>query len=45
VNNAADDEPVLRAALAQRQIAVTSCRRVLPGIEDVFVSVVSGAQR
>jgi len=45
VLDAADDEPALLAALSQRRIAVTSCRRVLPGIEDVFVSVVSGAQR
>ncbi|MFB3881259.1 MAG: ABC transporter ATP-binding protein [Armatimonadota bacterium] len=45
VPNADHDEPALLAALSQRGIAVTSSRRAVPGIEDVFVSVVSGAER
>ncbi len=45
VAEAARDEPVLMAALASRQVMVRSLRRAAPGLEDVFVSVVSGAQR
>ncbi len=42
VRQAEPDEPALLAALGAREIRVTSSRRAAPGLEDVFVSLVSG---
>ncbi len=45
VENAVVTEPAIASALAAQQVTLTSSRRVAPGLEDVFVSVVSEAQR
>jgi len=42
VRQAEPDEPALLAALGARGIRVTSSRPTAPGLEDVFVSLVSG---
>lgn len=41
VADAAKDELLLTAALEERQIVTTSARRVMPGLEDVFISLVT----
>jgi len=41
VRDAASDEPALMQALAQAGVNVTSSRRAVPGLEDVFVSLLS----
>ena len=42
VENAARDMPAALESLASRRVTVTSWRRVVPGLEDVFVSVIGG---
>jgi ABC-2 type transport system ATP-binding protein len=38
-------EAAIRAALAEKNIEVTGLRRILPGLEDVFVSLVQGGAK
>jgi ABC-2 type transport system ATP-binding protein len=45
VAEAARDQPALLSALAEKQIDVIASRRAAPGLEDVFVSVVTGGER
>jgi ABC-2 type transport system ATP-binding protein len=45
VEDAATGEEAVRAALTGRQITVTGIRRAAPGLEDVFISVISGGER
>jgi ABC-2 type transport system ATP-binding protein len=45
VADAASAEPAIAAALAAGNVQVISSRRAVPGLEDVFVSVVSEVQR
>ncbi|MHB9022562.1 MAG: ABC transporter ATP-binding protein [Armatimonadota bacterium] len=40
VGDAERDEPRLRESLAAGQITVTSIRQIVPGLEDVFISLV-----
>ena len=41
VRDAASDEPALMQALSQAGVSVTSSRRAVPGLEDVFVSLLT----
>jgi len=45
VEDAAQGEKAVRAALTGRKIPIISVRRVEPGLEDVFISVISGGER
>lgn len=44
-SDASRDEQAISSALAERQIEVKSSRRMAPGLEDVFVAVLTGGER
>jgi ABC-2 type transport system ATP-binding protein len=45
VSDASRDEQAILSALAERQIEAKSSRRMAPGLEDVFVSVLTGGEQ
>ena len=45
VDRAGINEGALRAALQQRDVIVSHVRRVIPSLEDVFISMVAGGRR
>jgi len=45
VEDAAKAQPLLTAALSEKGIGVEGLRRTVPGLEDVFISLVAGGKR